>query len=141
MKTEKRKIWIKYAVCLAVASLMTLIVFAIKGFFTDRIETNLGILADGFTVSGLLLTLFAGMLFVSGEGAFIGIGFVLRNVVLALIPMGRRRHEVYAQYRERKLSKVKKQSDHCILLVGLVFLAIGILFTVIWYTKYYQIPA
>lgn len=140
MKTEKKKLLTKYAVCLGVASAITLIVFAIKGFFTDRIEANIGILADGFTVSGILLTLFAGLLFVSSEGAFIGIGFVLRNVVQAFIPMGRRHHEFYAQYRERKLGKLKKQGDHCLLVVGLVFLAVGVLFTIIWYTKYYQPP-
>lgn len=140
MKTEKKKLWTKYAVCFAVASAITVAVFGIKGFFTDRIEANIGILADGFTVSGILLTLFAGLMFVSSEGAFIGIGFVLRNVVQAFIPMGRRNHEFYAQYRERKLDKLKKGDDHCILVVGLCFLAVGILFTVIWYTKYYQPP-
>lgn len=140
MNNEKKKVLTKYAVCFGVASAITLAVFAIKGFFTDRIETNIGILADGFTVSGILLTLFAGMLFVSGEGAFIGIGFVLRNIAQAFIPMGRRNHEFYGQYRERKMSELKKQGDHCILVVGLGFLAIGVLFTIIWYTKYYQMP-
>lgn len=131
----------KYAVCIGVALLIMLAVFAIKGFFTDRIETNIGILADGFTVPGILLTLFAGLLFVSGEGAFIGIGFVLRNIVQAFIPMGRRNHEFYGQYRERKMSKLKKQGDHCVLVVGLVFLAIGIVLTAIYYTKYYNVTA
>lgn len=122
------------------ASAITLAVFCIKGFFTDRIETNIGILSDGFTVSGMLLTLFAGLLFVNSEGAFIGIGFVLRNIVQAFVPMGRRHHEFYAQYRERKLGKLKKREDHCVLVVGLGFLAIGIIFTM-WYMKYYQMPA
>lgn len=140
MKSEKKELLIKYAVCLGVASAITLAVFCIKGFFTDRIETNIGILSDGFTVSGMLLTLFAGLLFVNSEGAFIGIGFVLRNIVQAFVPMGRRHHEFYAQYRERKLGKLKKREDHCVLVVGLGFLAIGIIFTM-WYMKYYQMPA
>lgn len=141
LNTEKKKVWTKYAVCIGVASVITLAVFAIKGFFTDRIETNLGILADGFTVSGTLLTLFSGLFFVHSEGAFIGIGFVLRNIVQAFVPMGRRHHEFYGQYRERKLGEIPKKGDHALLVVGLSFLAIGLLFTLIWYTKYYQLPA
>lgn len=140
VNNEKKELLKKYAVCIGVALVITFAVFGIRGFFTDRLETNIGILADGFTISGILLTLFAGLLFVNGEGAFIGIGFVLRNVVLAFIPMGRRHHEFYAQYRERKLGELKKRGDHCVLVVGLVFLAIGIIFTM-WYMKYYQIPA
>jgi hypothetical protein len=85
------------------------------------------------------MTLFAGMLYVSGEGALIGIGFVLRNVVLAFLPMGRARHELYADYRERKMSETKKQNDSCILVTGLFFLAIGIILTVIWDAKFYTI--
>lgn len=140
MTNEKKKLIIKYAVCFGIASLITFAVFAIKGFFTDSASVNIQILADGFSVSGILVTLFAGMLFVSGEGAFIGIGFVLRNVVQAFVPMGRKKHEFYAKYRERKLAEIKKQSDNCVLVIGLIFLFIGILFTVIWDLKYYQMP-
>jgi hypothetical protein len=77
-------------------------------------------------------------MFVSGEGALIGIGFVLRNVVLAFIPMGRQRHEKYADYRERKLNERKKTKDSCILVTGLLFLFVGIVFNVIWYVNFYN---
>jgi hypothetical protein len=85
------------------------------------------------------MTLFAGMLFVSGEGALIGIGFVLRNVVLALIPMGRTKHELYADYRARKLSEAKKQDNSSILVTGLSFLIIGIVLTAIWCVAFYNV--
>ena len=84
------------------------------------------------------MTLFAGMMYVSGEGALLGIGFVLRNVVLAFIPMGRAKHEVYADYRARKLKEAKKHNNSYILVTGLVFLFIGIVFTVIWYAAFYN---
>ena len=84
------------------------------------------------------MTLFAGMMYVSSEGALIGIGFVLRNVVLAFIPMGRARHEVYADYRARKLKEAKKSSNRYPLVTGLIFLFIGIVFTVIWYLAFYN---
>ena len=84
------------------------------------------------------MTLFAGMMYVSGEGALVGIGFVLRNAVLTFIPMGRARQERYADYRARKMGEAKKRSNSCILVTGLVFLLIGIVFTVIWYAAFYN---
>jgi hypothetical protein len=110
-----------------------------KGFFTDSAAVNLQILADAFFVAGILMTLFAGMIFISGEGALIGIGFVLRNVVLAFIPMGRARHELYADYRARKLSEAKKWDNSSILVTGLSFLLIGIALTAIWYVRFYNV--
>ena len=139
MKQEKQVKLIKYAVCFGIEVVIAFLVIWSKGFFTDSTAVNLQILADAFFVAGILMTLFAGMLFVSGEGALIGIGFVLRNVVLAFIPMGRARHELYADYRKRKLSEAKKQNNSSILVTGLFFLFVGIILTVIWSVKFYNV--
>lgn len=129
----------KYAVCFTVEALISFLVIWSKGFFTESAAVNLQIFADAFFVAGALMTLFAGMLFVSGEGALIGIGFVLRNVVLTFIPMGRARHEKYADYRERKLAEAKKRDNSSIFVTGLLFLATGVILTVIWYVKFYNV--
>lgn len=142
MKNENKALLVKYIICFAVASLIAVAVFWSKGFFSGHsVAVNIQILADGFFVSGILLTLFYGMIFISGEGALIGIGFVLRNVVLTFIPLGRLKHEVYADYRERKLKekKEKRNNDHCVFVIGLLFLIIGIIFTVIWYVNFYNL--
>lgn len=142
MQQEKKSLLIKYGICFGVASLITVLVFWIRGFFTDNVGVNIQILSDGFFVSGILLLAFAGMMFISGEGALIGIGFVLRSVAQIFIPMGRRNHEFYGKYRERVLAEKKarkQESDHCALVVGLVFLAISIVFTVIWYVNFYNV--
>lgn len=138
MKKENKALLLKYIICFVVASLIAVAVFWSKGFFNHSVAVNIQILADGFFVSGILMTLFAGMMFVSGEGALIGIGFVLRNVVLSFIPMGRKKHELYADYRERKLKEMKKPKDRCILVTGLLFLFVGIVFNVIWYVNFYK---
>ena len=138
MEQEKRKLLIKYLVCFAIASLITLAVFAIKGFFTDSLAVNLQILSDGFVVSGLMLLSFAGMMFISGEGGLIGIGYVLKNVLLDFIPMGRMKQEVYGKYRERKMKELQENRDSSAFVVGVLFLSVGILFTVIWYIKFYR---
>lgn len=139
MKENNKVKLAKYAVCFGIEVLIAFLVIWSKGFFTESAAVNLQILSDAFFVSGILMTLFAAMNFVSGEGALIGIGFVLRNVVLAFVPMGRAKHELYADYRARKLSEAKKHENSSILVTGLFFLGIGIILTVIWYVKYYNI--
>jgi len=128
-----------YGICVGVELLIAFLVIWSKGFFAHSLAVNIQILSDAFFVAGILMTMFAGMLYISGEGALIGIGFVLRNVFLAFIPMGRARHEVYADYRARKLSKAKKSSNHYILVTGLIFLFIGTVFTVIWHVAFYNV--
>ena len=140
MKQETKVTLRNYAICVGVELLIAFLVIWSRGFFTDRASVNVQILADAFFVSGILMTLFAGMLFVSGEGALIGIGFVLRNVVLTFIPMGRARQERYADYRARKLGQAKKHNDRCILVTGLIFLLIGVVLTVIWNLVFYTPP-
>lgn len=139
MKKENKALLSKYIICFAVASLIAVAVFWLKGFFAHTVAVNVQILADGFFVSGILMTLFAGMMFVSREGALIGIGFVLRNAILTFIPMGRAKHELYKDYRERKLKEMKKSSDRCVLVTGLLFLFVGVVFNVIWYVNFYNI--
>ena len=138
VKQENKDTLIKYAVCFGVEVLIAFLVIWSKGFFTDRAAVNIQILSDAFFVAGVLMTFYAGMLYVSGEGALIGIGFVLRNAVLTFIPMGRAKQERYADYRARKLGEAKEKNNSCILVTGLFFLALGIIFTVIWYVKFYQ---
>ena len=138
MKPEQKSLLIKYSICFCVAAAIAFAVIWIKDFFTDSAAVNLQILADAFFVSGLLLTLFAGLLFVSGEGALLGIGFILRSVVLAFVPMGRAKHELYRDYRERKLSEAKERHYSCVLITGLLFLVTGLILTGIWYVKYYN---
>lgn len=127
-----------YGICVGIEALIAFLVIWSKGFFAHSTAVNIQILSDAFFVSGILMTLFAGLMYVSSEGALIGVSFVLRNVVLAFIPMGRARHEKYADYRDRKLSGAKKSGIHYALYTGLVFLFIGIVFTVIWYKAFYN---
>lgn len=135
MQEERKPLLIKYLICFGVAALIAFVVVWINGFFTESMSVNIQILADAFFVPGILFTLFAGMLYISGEGGLLGIGFVLKSVAQIFTPMGRKYHETYAQYRERKLGEKKKGSDRCILITGLIFLAIGIVLTVIWDLK------
>lgn len=137
VKQENRSLLVKYLVCFAAAAAISLLVFWSRGFFGESAAVNIQILSDGFFVSGSLLLLAAGMMYISGEGGLIGISFVLRNMVQTFVPMGRMKHEAYRTYRERKMRELKKSGDHCVLMVGLLFFLLGALFSAIWYVKFY----
>ena len=139
MNQESKVTFRNYAICVGIELVIAFLVIWSKGFFTDSAAVNVQILADAFFVSGILMTLFAGLLYVAGEGALIGLGFIFRNVVLTFIPMGRTKHEKYVDYRARKLNEHKKRSNRHILVTGLIFLAIGIIFTVIWDVAFYNL--
>ena len=139
MKQETKVKLRNYGICVAIEVLIAFLVIWSKGFFTDRASVNVQILADAFFVSGILMTLFAGMMYVSSEGALLGIGYIGQCVAQAFVPMGRKNHESYASYRERKIGQIKKPGDNCILVVGLIFFLTGVIFTVIWYKKYFNV--
>ncbi len=138
MEQEKKATLRNYGICVGIEVLIGFLVIWSRGFFTQSAAVNIQILSDAFFVAGILMTLFAGMLYVSGEGALIGIGFVLRNVVLTFVPMGRAKQERYADYRARKLGNAKKSNNRHIWVTGLIFLFIGIVFTVIWSVAFYH---
>ena len=139
MKQETKDALIKYGICVGVEMVVAFLVIWSKGFFTDSAAVNIQILSDAFFVPGVLTTLFAGMAYVSGEGALVGISFVLRNALLTFIPMGRAKQERYADYRERKLREAKKRDNKAILVSGLIFLFIGAALTAIWYAAFYNV--
>ena len=139
MKQENKALLIKYLISIAVASVIAVAVFAMQGFFTDDVGVNMQILADGFCVSGGLLSMYAGLLFASRQGALLGLTFALRYTVLTFIPGGRAKQELYKDYRERTMAEMKKSTELHVFLTGIVFLAAGIVFTVIWYVKFYHI--
>ncbi len=133
MEEQNKSLLKRYGVCFFIASLCILTVFAIKGFFTADLKHNMQVLADAFFATGALFMLFYGLIFVSGEGALLGIGYALRVAFRALIPFARKRHETYAQYRERKTGDRKGNRDGCIFFTGLFFFLISFIFLFIWY--------
>ena len=139
MKQKTRDALRNYGICVGIEVLIAFLVIWSKGFFAHSLAVNIQILSDAFFVSGILMTMFAGMMYVSGEGALIGIGFVLRNAVLTFIPMGRAKQERYADYRARKLGAAKKSNNRYVLVTGLIFLFIGVVFTMIWYAAFYNV--
>lgn len=139
VKQENKVTLIKYAVCFGIEVFIVFLVIWSNNFFTENVAVNLQILSDAFFTAGILMTLFAGMMYISSEGALIGIGFVLRTALLTFIPMGRLKQEKYIDYRARKLGAAKERSNRHILVTGLIFVFIGVVFSLIWYVGFYNV--
>ena len=135
MNQPKKALFIRYIISFCVAAGIVVIVFAIKGFFTDNAKTNIQLLHDAFFSSGALLMLFSGMLFIADEGGFLAITYILGRAIKTFIPFGRLQDETYAQYRERKTGKKEKNSPTgSVFFTGLFFFLISLLFLAIWYS-------
>ena len=133
MEQDKKKAWIKYLICFCVGVGIILIVFAIKGFSFGDAKNSMQLLHDAFFSAGALIMLFAALMFLSGEGAFWGIGYAFRGLARIFIPSLRQNHETYAQYRERKAAKPKEKGDHALFFTGLFFFLVSLIFLIIWY--------
>ena len=91
-------------------------------------------LSDAFTVPGLLCVFFGLIIWLSNEGAFNGVGYVMKYAVQSLIFLGRRGTvEKYGDYVEKQQKK-KSKGYSFLFVVGGVFLAVSVVF-VILYTK------
>ncbi len=132
MEKENKDAWKKYLACFGVAIVISFLVIWIRGFFTEDVKTNMYVLCDAFFVSGIMFLMFSGLMFASGEGAFLGIGYALKRAVRVFVPVINRKEETYAEYRERKTGKEKKKGDHCIFFTGLFFFALSLIFLFVW---------
>ena len=134
MEEEKKSLLIRYIVCFCVGVGLVLAIFSIKGFSADDAKYNIQLLHDAFFSSGALLMLFSAMLYLSSEGALLGLTYVFGRALKAVfIPFGRKDEESYADYRERKLGGKKGDTGGAIFWTGLFFVIISVVFLIIWY--------
>lgn len=126
---NKKALLRNYLISFGVATLIVLLVLTIKSF-----EMSIAVLCDAFSTAGLLLILFCGLMYVSGEGVFVPIKFIFSRVARAFIPGARTgKEETYAQYRESQTGKKHASVNSCMFFTGLIFLLIGVIFLILWY--------
>ena len=133
MSEENKSGWKKYLICVCVGLGIVLFALFAKDFAMKTAKDWMHALHDGFFAAGMLMILFCGLLYVSSEGAFLFLGYAMGRAVRALIPFSRKDHETYQQYRERKMEKPRKKGDSVVFFVGLVFVAISLIFLFVWY--------
>ncbi len=91
---------------------------------------------DAFTVPGMLIFLTGVLVWLSGEGVFLGLGYAVSYMVRMLIPGMGHKHERYADYIERKTEKGKAKGYAFLFVVGGVMLLAAAVFLVLFYRAY-----
>lgn len=135
MKNGKSPI-VRYLIAIAVCSVAAGLILWTHGFDTaETLTERYKILSDAFTIPGVLSIMICALLWSSTLGAFDGIGYTVGQIGTMLLPMygTKSKHRTYYDYKESKKDKRIKGYSF-LLFVGLGFLAVGIVFTILFHT-------
>lgn len=127
---------VKYAFSTAFVVLTGMIYLRLQGFEEAELVDRYRLLCDAFSVPGVLLIMFGALVWASNEGALLGVSYVARQAVFALIP-GKRleREEKYGDYVARKRDN-QVTGYGFLFYTGLVALGIAGIFMVLFYLVY-----
>ncbi|MBR5712003.1 MAG: DUF3899 domain-containing protein [Lachnospiraceae bacterium] len=132
MNTSRRAKLIPYAVTTVIAALMAFGVYLTRGVTDASTDADrYRALCDSFTVPGVLLLAFGALLWVAGEGALVGVTWLVKNAILMLIPGKALDRVSYAEYLAEHQAK-KKGPHVCIFVVGAVFVLIAVVFLMLY---------
>lgn len=135
---DGRKLLLKYGITTGAAGLFSLVFMWARGLWTVQTPVErYRILADAFSVPGMLLVLFGALVWVSGEGIFDGIGYALNRFGSMFVPMHKKsaQHLTYYDYVMAKRGK-KAHGYSFMFFVGLAFIAVSIVFIVLHESVY-----
>lgn len=127
---------LKYGTSILVCGLVAVFYVVSCDFGTLELVDQYRVLCDAFTIPGLMAILVGALLWVSGEGALDGVGYVLSYAFHALLPGSAHKGERYTDYKERKHAGKKLSGYGFLFVVGLVFVAVALVFFALFYSVY-----
>ncbi|MBO4355807.1 MAG: DUF3899 domain-containing protein [Clostridia bacterium] len=136
---KTKKTVLKYGIAVICGAALTAVMISLNNPFREETTADkFRFLCDAFSVPGILLICVGILVWLSGEGAFNGLGYLFRYLRRSLIPGGRTRypHETYYDYVQEKSGK-KGGGFGFLFIVGGAFLLVGLVFLVLFY-KYYN---
>lgn len=127
---------VKYGASTLFVALMSIMYLNLQDFAEAELADRYRLLCDAFSVPGVLLIMFGALVWASNEGAMLGVSYVVRQAVFALIP-GKRleREEKYGDYVARKRDK-NVTGYGFLFFTGLAALGIALIFMVLFYSVY-----
>lgn len=115
---------IKYLITIGVGLLLALLIANSKDVFTQTDPTKIfHILTDSFFVPAVLIAGIGGLVFVSNEGVFDGIGYAVRSFVDIFRKNKKNKFHTYYDYKESKANR--GGSFGFMLVSGLIFMVIS----------------
>lgn len=134
MNKVKSIVW-KYGLAVLVGAGMVLLTLNLHGYsaLTDRTE-QFRLLADAFTIPGVIMVMVGFLVMVANGGFFNGIAYAATFAVKMLIPGPNKGTERYGDYVERKRKAGKVKGYGFLFVTGIVFVLAAVVFTVLFYT-------
>lgn len=135
---KKTKI-LPYIITLAVGLVVAVGIFLLQFLLGNKENRSasyvLGLLSDGFFVTGVVILCVGGLSFVKNQGTFDGLGYAVQSFLT--VRNWSKKHtfkerESYGDYRERKIEerKEKKSISHYVI-TSIVLVVIAVIFLVI----------
>lgn len=138
MKSKNWKtVLLKYGITAFVGALMAYGVISSYGLALAQTDAErYRILADAFTIPGVVIFLCGVLVAIANEGTFEGLSYVMTYAIKMLIPGGGKKHEKYGDYVERRREKGGVKGYGFLLITGGVFLALAAVFIALFYSVY-----
>lgn len=132
-----RMFLLKYGLTTVLALLTAWGVLATHGFSqAAEASERYRLLCDAFFVPGVLLICAGALIFVSNYGVFNGVSYSARYVARMFVPSSGKRDESYGDYVRRRAEKGKLTGYSFLFRVGGAFLAVALLFLVLFYRAF-----
>ena len=127
---------LKYGITAAVGGCMAWTVLDLHGFAAAQsLVDKYRILADAFTIPGVVILLSGVLVLISNEGIFEGLSYVMSYAVKMLIPGAAQKMETFRDYLlRRRENRVKGYGF--LYVTAVVFLAAAGVFMALFYSVY-----
>lgn len=127
-----KKQLIKYSITCGIGAALVVLYLSLNEFNNaDTLQLQFRMLADAFTIPGVILMLLAGLVWVASDGFFDGLTYSARWLA-RLIPFTNIKDEKYYDYKMRK-SKDRPKGYGFIFFTGLGFFLAAVLFIALFY--------
>ena len=134
MNQKLKSLVIKYTISFVVSSFLVYLTLHLQGYgeLTDMVDKYV-VLANAFTIPGVIFICISILIAVSNEGIFYGITYATTFVWKMLVPGTSKDYEKYGDYVERKKEKTSVKGYSFIFFTGCIFTLIAIVFIILYY--------
>ncbi len=134
MSERWKKYAIKYGFSLVFAGSVAYAYISMRSFSGAARVDQYRMLCDAFSLPGMLLVLFGGLMWVAGKGTMDALGYIGKKLVASLIP-GKRldKEERYGDYVVRQREK-RKGGYGFLFVSGGVCIAVSLVFLALYYS-------